>query len=147
MNRNLLFHLCMCTADFKNLQSLEVCGGSVTDAGVKNIIELTSLTHLNLSQNSSLTDKTLELISGLTGLVSLNLSSTHITNAGLQNLKPLKNLRSLHLDCCRVTGSEMKKLHLAALQNLQRILSTPLRHVSLDTAKAFALGMTLGNTE
>ncbi|RVW67805.1 hypothetical protein CK203_066178 [Vitis vinifera] len=50
--------------DFKNLQSLEICGGGLTDAGVKNIKDLTCLTVLNLSQNCNLTDKSLELISG-----------------------------------------------------------------------------------
>lgn len=49
---------------FKNLQSLEACGGLITDAGVKNIKDLKALTLLNLSQNGNLTDKTLELISG-----------------------------------------------------------------------------------
>lgn len=50
--------------EFKNLRSLEICGGGLTDTGVKNIKELSSLVCLNLSQNSNLTDKTLELISG-----------------------------------------------------------------------------------
>lgn len=52
-------------AGFKNLQSLEICSGGLTDNGVKNIKDLTSLTLLNLSQNGSLTDRTLELISGM----------------------------------------------------------------------------------
>jgi hypothetical protein len=52
-------------SDFKNLESLELCGGSITDAGVKNIKDLKALTLLNLSQNANLTDKTLELISGV----------------------------------------------------------------------------------
>lgn len=52
-------------AAFKILQSLEICGGGLTDAGVKNIREIVSLTQLNLSQNCNLTDKTLELISGI----------------------------------------------------------------------------------
>ena len=56
-------------ADFKNLRSLEICGGGLTDTGVKNIKNLSSLMLLNLSQNSNLTDKTLELISG----ISMNL--------------------------------------------------------------------------
>ena len=51
--------------DFKNLQSLEICGGGLTDAGVKNIKDLASLRLLNLSQNCNLTDKTLELASGI----------------------------------------------------------------------------------
>ena len=50
---------------FKKLRSLEICGGGLTDAGVKNIKDLTSLTLLNLSQNSLLTDKSLESISGM----------------------------------------------------------------------------------
>lgn len=53
--------------DFKNLQSLEICGGGLTDAGVKNIKDLVGLTWLNLSQNCKLTDKSLELISGIFG--------------------------------------------------------------------------------
>ncbi|CAI0388764.1 unnamed protein product [Linum tenue] len=104
--------------DFKNLQSLEICGGGITDAGVKNIKELSHLTVLNLSQNSNLTDKTLELISGLEGLVSLNISNSLITNKGLQHLKPLKNLHSLTLESCKVTASEIRKLQVTALPNL-----------------------------
>lgn len=50
--------------DFKNLRSLEICGGGLTDAGVKNIKDLKSLVLLNLSQNHHLTDKSLEFISG-----------------------------------------------------------------------------------
>lgn len=51
--------------DFKNLQSLEICGGGLTDAGVKNLKDLVCLTWLNLSQNCNLTDKSLQVISGI----------------------------------------------------------------------------------
>jgi hypothetical protein len=34
---------------FKNIQSLEVCGGLITDAGVKNIKVLKALTLLTVS--------------------------------------------------------------------------------------------------
>lgn len=90
----------------------------ITDAGVKNIKDLKALTLLNLSQNGKLTDKTLELISGLTALVSLNVSNSRVSNSGLHHLKPLQNLRSLSLESCRVTASEMDKLRLVALPNL-----------------------------
>ncbi|KAA3470552.1 leucine-rich repeat-containing G-protein coupled receptor 4-like [Gossypium australe] len=103
---------------FKNLQSLEICGGGLTDAGVKNIKDLPSLTLLNLSQNCNLTNKSLELISGLNALVSLNVSNSNITNDGLPYLKPLKNLRSLSLESCKVTVAEIKKLQSTALPNL-----------------------------
>ncbi|KAI5014368.1 hypothetical protein ZWY2020_055758 [Hordeum vulgare] len=107
-----------CFRCFKGLQSLEACGGLITDAGVKNIKDLKALTLLNLSQNGNLTDKTLEIISGLTSLVSLNLSYSRVSNAGLHHLRPLQNLRSLSLDSCKVTACEVKKLQLAALPNL-----------------------------
>lgn len=61
---NCFFPLLLLLA-FKKLRSLEICGGGLTDAGVKNIKELTSLTLLNLSQNNLLTDKSLESISGI----------------------------------------------------------------------------------
>nr|CAE02935.3 OSJNBa0014K14.7 [Oryza sativa Japonica Group] len=107
-----------CLKYFKNLQSLEVCGGLITDAGVKNIKDLKALTLLNLSQNGNLTDKSLELISRLTALVSLNVSNSRVSNSGLHHLKPLQNLRSLSLESCKVTAIEIKKLQLAALPNL-----------------------------
>uniref|UniRef100_A0A3Q7FUZ9 F-box domain-containing protein n=1 Tax=Solanum lycopersicum TaxID=4081 RepID=A0A3Q7FUZ9_SOLLC len=104
--------------DFKNLRSLEICGGGLTDAGVKNIKDLTSLTLLNLSQNSHLTDKSLEVISGLTQLVSLNVSNSRVTNMGLQHLKQLKNLKSLTLESCKVTANDIRKLQSTELPNL-----------------------------
>ncbi|CAN1289992.1 F-box/LRR-repeat protein 14 [Linum perenne] len=107
-----------CLRYFKNLQSLEICGGGITDAGVKNIKDLSRLTVLNLSQNSNLTDKTLEMISGLEELVSLNVSNSLISNKGLQHLKPLKNLRSLTLESCKVTAAEIRKLQLTELPGL-----------------------------
>ncbi|KAL6125426.1 hypothetical protein ACLB2K_073485 [Fragaria x ananassa] len=67
---------------FKNLQSLEICGGELTDAGVKNLKDLVCLTWLNLSQNRSLTDKSLEVISGLTALVSSNITNSRIIDEG-----------------------------------------------------------------
>lgn len=58
------------------------------------------------------------IVTGLTALVSLNVSNSRITNAGLQYLMPLKNLRSLSLESCRVTAAEIKKLQSTALPNL-----------------------------
>lgn len=140
---------CLLCSDFKNLKSLEICGGGLTDAGVRNIQNLTSLTLLNISQNCNLTDKSLELISGnlynfqficlpvaqhqfqryknklaislhtgLTGLVSLNVSNSRITSGGLEHLKTFKNLKSLTLESCKVTSRDIKKLQFNHLPNL-----------------------------
>ncbi|PWA75737.1 F-box/LRR-repeat protein 14 [Artemisia annua] len=62
--------------NFTNLQSLDICSGGITDAGVKNIKDFHSLVFLNLSQNHRLTDASLALITGLTELVSLNISNS-----------------------------------------------------------------------
>jgi hypothetical protein len=78
----LLDDLCLiflCTwnvADFKNLQTLELCGGGITDAGVRSIKDLTSLTSLNLSQNPRLTDNALQYLSGINSNQLSNFSNT-----------------------------------------------------------------------
>lgn len=89
-------------SDFKNLQSLEICGGGLTDAGVKNIKDLTCLTVLNLSQNCNLTDKSLELISGICVYFSLFEESiiaySKTQFAGSKNIIPYSCL----LKACRI---------------------------------------------
>ncbi|KAL9339625.1 hypothetical protein Peur_068640 [Populus x canadensis] len=55
---------------------------------------------------------------GLTELVSLNVSNSLITIDGLRYLKPLKNLRSVSLESCKVTASGIKKLQSTELPNL-----------------------------
>jgi hypothetical protein len=64
----------ICGTDFKQLQTLELCGGGVTDAGVRNIKDLTSLTSLNLSQNMRLTDNALQYLSGKLNAFYLGIS-------------------------------------------------------------------------
>lgn len=58
------------------------------------------------------------LNTGMTSLGSLNVSNSRVTNEGLRYLKPLKNLRTLSLESCKVTASEIKKLQSADLPNL-----------------------------
>ncbi|KAK9188307.1 hypothetical protein WN944_019708 [Citrus x changshan-huyou] len=44
-----------------------------------------------------------------------------ITSAGLRHLKPLKNLRSLTLESCKVTANDIKRLQSRDLPNLPQI--------------------------
>jgi hypothetical protein len=85
---------------------------------VKNIKDLTSLTSLNLSQNSRITDNALHHLSGMVGLVSLNVANSKVTNAGLQHLRPLTNLTSLALQACKVTLPAVERLQASGLPNL-----------------------------
>jgi len=123
--------------DFKNLRSLEVCGGSITDAGVKNIKDLTSLTLLNLSQNGNLTNKTLELISGMTlftavfeiwSLLVFYLLLSSIFWSLFTYIVGLTSLVSLNVSSSRVTSAGLQ--HLKPLKNL--------RSLSLESCKVTA---------
>jgi hypothetical protein len=60
----------------------------------------------------------LYLNTGMTALRSLNVSNSRVTNEGLRYLKPLKNLRTLSLESCKVNAAEIKKLHSTDLPNL-----------------------------
>jgi hypothetical protein len=54
----------------------------------------------------------------MTSLVSFNISNTRVTNAGLQHLRPLKNLTFLSLQACKVTWPEIRKVQATTLLNL-----------------------------
>ncbi|KAI3681370.1 hypothetical protein L6452_36164 [Arctium lappa] len=99
--------------EFTNLQSLEICGGGLTDddAGVKNIKDLRSLVLLNLTKQPP--DRC---------IIGVDYWYLHeIDNAifkGLQHLKPLKKLKSLSLESTKVTANDIKRLHEYDLPNL-----------------------------
>jgi len=78
-----------------------------------------TLQELNLARCSSVTDKGLGYISGMTELTTLDLSyCKHISDAGIAKLKSLKKLKSLNLNYCRsLTDKSLE--HLAALKNLE----------------------------
>jgi Leucine-rich repeat (LRR) protein len=107
-----------CVPDFKKLQSLELCGGGITDTGVSKIKDLTLLTSLNLSQNLRITDNALQYLSGMKSLVSLNLANSRVTNAGLHHLRPLTSLTSLALQGCKVTRLAVDHLQATSLPSL-----------------------------
>jgi internalin A len=121
----------------KNLRELDLVGANITPAGLK---QLTALKHLDLLYLSQLdvTDQALQslrqagLLHVLAGATTLpdrsrpktpeqvghmNLAVTWVSDAGLEHLAPLKNLRWLDLSGCHQVGDPGLK-SLAALPNL-----------------------------
>ena len=78
----------------QKLESLEICGGRVTDVGVAVLSHIPSLTCLSLAHNPGISDAALPLLARLTNLSSLNLTHSKITSNGLPALYGLTV-------CCR----------------------------------------------
>ena len=68
------------------LQSLEMCGGAISDAGVVHLAPLGQLTHLSLAHNTRVTDASLPVFQGMSELVFLNLTRSRLTGPGIQRL-------------------------------------------------------------
>ncbi len=79
----LTFLLCR---HLQKLESLEICGGRVTDLGVAVLSTVPSLTSLSLAHNLAITDTALPLLARLTNLCSLNLTHSKISGSGLTAL-------------------------------------------------------------
>ena len=70
----------------QKLESLELCGGRITDVGVAVLSTVPSLTSLSLAHNLAITDTALPLLARLTSLCSLNLTHSKISGNGLTAL-------------------------------------------------------------
>ncbi len=70
---------------------------------------LTRLKYLYLGQ-TSVTDKGLEHLKGMSKLQSLSLAGTQVTDAGLANLKDLRELRVLEIKDTKVTNAGVAEL-------------------------------------
>lgn len=84
----------------KEIVSLRLFG--VTDAGLEQIADLTSLLHLDLSY-SPVTDMGLRHLAGMKQLQSLDLAKTKVTNACVKELMALPNLRRLNIYSTSIT--------------------------------------------
>ena len=78
--------VCATCSKLQKLDSLEVCGGRVTDLGVGIISLIPSLTSLSLAHNVGITDTALGHLARLTQLCSLNLTHSRITSNGVTAL-------------------------------------------------------------
>jgi hypothetical protein len=92
------------------LQSLELHGPHLTDAGLAHLKGLKTLKFLRLG-NTGVTDAGLEHLKGLKRLESLRLDDTTVTDAGLRHVKALASLNELTLCDTRVTDAGLGELH------------------------------------
>jgi len=126
----------------KGLQTLNLYGTKVTDAGLAHLGELTGLRSLDLTSTEvtgaglahlkeckelrtlilcgrQVTDAGLAHVKELKGLQFLCLPYTRVTDAGLTHLKELKGLQRLNLYDTEVTGAGLA--HLKELEGLQSL--------------------------
>ena len=92
--------------------SVALGGTQITDAGLKHLKGLTSLTVLSLRQ-TQITDAGLEPLKGLTGLYYLDLTGTLVTSAGLEHLKGITSLTDLYLSDTKITDAGLSELKTA----------------------------------
>ncbi|CAI5959135.1 unnamed protein product, partial [Closterium sp. NIES-64] len=100
---------------FKKLRVLEVCGGGITDKGVKELASLPQLASLNVSQNQRISDTGVKALAALTTLETLNLSGSGVTRNGLCHLLALSRLTSLSLHGCKVHRAHLNHLLVSPL--------------------------------
>lgn len=91
-------------------------GNTLTDAGLKHLVNLNHLETLDLSANYQLTDQCTRWLGRVTNLRKLNLSQTDITVASLPVLSQLRNLQWLNLSCC--SGMELTESTLPFFRNM-----------------------------
>jgi hypothetical protein len=126
-----------------NLMEISLSGSGVAGPGLTNLRGLRRLAHLDIS-DTPVTDDYLSNLSGLTTLESLSLGAP-ITDAGIPNILPLKNLKEIGFMNSMVDNPginivlksfpKLKKLtisHIEALMSGIDIEAYP--HVTLDAA-------------
>ena len=93
---------------FPSLQTLELSGTAISDAGLKHLAGLKNLTRLGLI-STKITDAGLKEVVGLQNLEVIRVGNTAITDAGLKDLAKLKNLKVVGLAGTQVTDAGLKE--------------------------------------
>jgi hypothetical protein len=116
----------------------------LTGGGMKDLALASSFTH-----RPKVTDAGLEHVKALTQLRNLDLSGTQVTDAGLEHLKSLTQMDGLSLDDTHVTGGGLA--YLGGLSKLQRLYldGTDVTDAGLENVKEFGqlYILTLQNTK
>lgn len=116
---------------------LPACG--ITGKGMIHIKKLKDLTHLNLDACGSIDDAAVKSIVELTNLIELRLCNSQVSDRGVAYLKPLINLRYLALsNCDRITDAGLKTISsFGRLENLE-VDGTEITDAGLDTLKCMS---------
>ena len=88
------------------LESLDLGGTKITDAGMVHLTGLKNLRDLVL-WDTEITDAGLDQLKGLKRLEILNLNGTKVTSSGIIRLKELKNLRGLELSETKIGDADL----------------------------------------
>lgn len=131
----------------------------LTDAGVTELGKLTELRWLSLSQCFQVTGATFAALEALPNLEHLDLTFTHVTSKGLEQLANLPRLRHLDLSYCRdfhgrslaeiakIAGLQWLALRdcstVAAKDALQLTRLRALRHLDLRDCQGHFRGQTM----
>lgn len=123
------------TLNMRGIQTMK--GNTLTDAGLKHLVNLKQLETLNLSANSQLTDECAKWLGTLTSLRVLNLTQTEITEAALPDLSKLQHLETLHCNGMRLSEDTVSFFSNMSLKELwgirisadDRCLLPQLRHL------------------
>lgn len=107
-------------APFKNLETLLVWQTAVTNQGLAVLSELPTLKKLTLKALGDVTDAGMAQVAQATTLVDLDLSESGVTDEGLAKLHGLKNLTTLNVANTDVTseGVEAIKAAIPSLVNV-----------------------------
>lgn len=125
-----------------NLKHLSLKDDCIGDGALEHLSTLVELETLDLSHGAGLSDLCkLDHVSTLVGLKILNLNGTHITDADLEFLLPLTNLRRLDIGLTSVTDSGVENI-LAPLTKLE-VVSTEVSMMVDMGAENWAEGLLL----
>ncbi len=112
--------------------ALDVGINHLTNADLKVLGEFKHLTSLELYLNRGITDAGLKDLAPLKELRKLNLTGTSITDAGLKELKALKQLTTLQLIRVRVTDAGMNELKDLKQLKVLRLINSAITDAGLS---------------
>jgi Leucine-rich repeat (LRR) protein len=94
-------------------------GTWVTDTDLRKVARLPHLTHLDLSL-THITDQGMQELKGLTGIVDLNLRfAEYVTDEGLAAIKGWRKLRRLNLHGTKISDTSLE--HIAGITTLESL--------------------------